>query len=264
MDDFEPVTITSLLRVAHSYNGSILPPSPGDFNVMHWNINHLTNKLDDLELVVASYPGLLHAVAISETCLRPENSPMFQLPNYTAFHNVRHSNGGGVSLFIHDSLCDTSPNVLADITTSELHHFLVIDIVSIKTTLAIPYIRPDGNTNAFLADLQNLCLEQRNCLVMGDFNMNQLDTKKHEVLMDILESNDFGLLNAILEEAKTRSISGTILDLAATNMLNHQYKVSIIHNDMIDTDQITALFSLRSTVDYHALHSSLQLEPNLI
>jgi len=220
--------------VAHKYNGTILHPDADDINYMHWNVNHLTNKLEDVEIYVASYPGLLHIVTISETWLTPDNYKTYQLPSYTAFHNVRSSDSGGISIFIHDSLCDIMPEVLFNVTSTDLHHFIVIRVESIKTTIAVPYNRPKGKKSSFLNDLQRLCLGHRHCLLIGDFNMNQLDSNKHDELSDILESHGFGLLNALVKDAATRLKSGTIIDLVATNMLSHRYKVSIVHNSQSD------------------------------
>lgn len=73
MDDFNPVPISNLLRVTHTHDGTVQVPGVDDINFMHWNINHLTNKLCELELHVASYPGLLHLIAISETWLTKDN-----------------------------------------------------------------------------------------------------------------------------------------------------------------------------------------------
>lgn len=64
---------------------------------------------------------------------------------------------------------------------------------------------------------------------MGDFNLDQLDKAKYNKLNNLLETYGFGLLNAINKDAVTRLKTGTILDLAATNMLHYHYKISIVH-----------------------------------
>lgn len=110
----------------------------------------------------------------------------------------------------------------------------MVKIKSINATIAVPYNRPKGKTNEFLTHLRQLCLELPDCLLMGDFNMNQLEPKNHAIVMEELESNGFGLLNAIVKDAPTRLYSGSILDLVATNMLSHKYKISIVHNDSSD------------------------------
>ena len=149
MDDVTPQTLSSLMRVTRRHNGTIIPPSDRDINIMHWNINHLTNKMNEVEVCRTSYPGTLHIIAITETWLTIDNRHAFKLLNYTEFHNVRaNSEGGGISIFVHDSLCDTIPKILVDLVTPSRNHFLVLQIPDINYTIAVPYRR--GSINEFI------------------------------------------------------------------------------------------------------------------
>ncbi len=131
-------------------------------------------------------------------------------------------------------LCSITPQIISNIVTAELHHFLVVKIPTINTTVAIPYNRPQGNTTAFLADLEAICLNIPNCHLMGDFNLDQLDKSKNVKHTNLLETHGFGLLNSLDTAAVTRRISGTILDLVVTNMLHLRYKISIVHQSTSD------------------------------
>lgn len=151
MDEFTPSPIRSLLRVMHRYNNEILYAASDEINIMHWNIGQLDNKLQHVELLVASYHGTLHIIVISETWLTMDNFSTYQLNGYYAIHNIRHPRkGGGISIFIHESLCTNTPTVLADVTTAELHHFLAVKILHLNMTLAIPYNRPKGRSRTSL------------------------------------------------------------------------------------------------------------------
>lgn len=235
MDEFSPVPISTLIRVTHRYDGTLIQPSSDEINSMHWNIRNLTNKLHLVEQRVASYPGILHIIAISETCLTTDNFSTFQLKGYQAIHNVRqHIGGGGISVFIHESLCTQPLTVQTNVFTTDFHHFLVVKIPILNLTVAIPYNRPNGSTSAFLSDLEKLCLDIPNCILLGDLNLDLLDKAKHMKLTNLLETFSFGLLNAINVAAVTRQKSGTILDLVATNMLSYHYKLSIVHHSSSD------------------------------
>lgn len=105
----------------------------GDLNLMHWNINYFKNKLHH----VASYPGILHIIAISETWLTPLNFPTFRLRDYHETHSVRqNSKGGGLSVFVHSSICVIAPKTLVDVITPDLNHYLILELPS-----AVPYRR---------------------------------------------------------------------------------------------------------------------------
>ena len=205
LDAFIPTQLSSLIRVTHRYDGTIILADKDELNFMHWNINSLFNKLHLVELRIASFPGTLHIIDISETRLTTGNVSTYQIAGYYAIHNVRHTNkGGGISIYIHESLCSVTPTVINNIVTTELHHFLVVKIPSINITIDIP-----------------------NCMIIGDFNLDQLDIKKNSKLTNLFETHGFCLLNAINYAAITRRASGTILDLVVTKMLHFQYKVSV-------------------------------------
>lgn len=138
MDDLTPVPLANLLKVTQKFDGTIAEVQSDDLNTIHWNINHLTNKLHQVLLLIVSFPGILHIIAISETWLDVENSSTFNLHGYHAIHNFRrHSEGGGISLFIHKSLCNDTPNIIINEVTNQLHHFLIVEIPFVKLTVAV-------------------------------------------------------------------------------------------------------------------------------
>lgn len=240
MDNTTPLHLSEMMRVNHRYDGTVIASTVDDLNIMHCNINHLTDKLYEVELYVASFPGILHVIAISETWLTVENCSTYKLLGYQDMHNFRtDSEGGGITLFIHDSICKIAPKVVVNTVTPHLNHFLVVELPSVDITVAIPYRRPESNNpnfhiNTFLDQLQQHCLNRKNCFIAGDLNMNLLDVRNKSKLTDLFESHGHGILNAINSSAVTRRTSGTILDVSATNMLHHQYKQSIVHSQKSD------------------------------
>lgn len=103
MDDVAQEHLSDLLRVIHQCNGAAIAFKAGDLNLLHWNINHLTNKLHEVDLSIASYPSILHVIAISETWLTTSNSYIFRLNGYREIHSVRvDKEGGGLTIFAHE------------------------------------------------------------------------------------------------------------------------------------------------------------------
>lgn len=236
MDHVTPQTLSAMMNVTHKVDGTICVPDAGDFNAMHWNINHLTNKLHHVELYAASFPGILHFIAITESWLKEYNCSTYNLTNYTSYHLVRHNcDGGGITVFIHNSIASIPRKVISEITTPDLNHFMVIELPSVRATVAIVYRRPiNTGIENFLEELQLYCLGIPQTLIMGDLNMNQLDNNLNNKLLNVIEVHGCGLLNEISHAAVTRLVSGTILDLAATNILNVRCKLSIIHGPASD------------------------------
>lgn len=215
MNNLTPENLSNMLQVTHRHNGTIIPPSADELNTMYWNIRSLNKKMSEVELCISSYPGMLHIIAISEIWLNENNYAIFAYLGYYAIHCTRINTKGvsifihtkGVSIFIHDSLCKMAPKVSVNIVGPDLNHFLVVDIPSINITVAVPYRRPGGNIDTFLDELQNNCLDYFRCIVMGDL----LDPTLNGKLIGMLESNSFGVLNAVNDAAVTRLASNTIL-----------------------------------------------------
>lgn len=66
----------------------------GKYNILYININGLTNKLDDLELIITEfnvkYPKkIVHFIALTETRLFDSQTLFFNLPQYTAYYCSR-------------------------------------------------------------------------------------------------------------------------------------------------------------------------------
>lgn len=155
MDDITPQPLSSLLQITYRFDGSIIAPASHDLNFMHWNINHLTNKLHLVEQYVAIYPGILHVIVISETWLTSQNFCTYRLHGYHDIHSVISTDGGSISIFVHKSICGITPKVLLDVVTPDRNQFLIVSLPSINNTIAVPYRnrRPDirlDNINRFL------------------------------------------------------------------------------------------------------------------
>lgn len=123
------------MSVLHTHDGTVPTPDSGDFNALHWNINRLKNKLHHVDSRIAAFPGTLHAIAISETFFDQGDCSTCNISNYSSFHFVREvCGGGGISLFVHNSVSTPPPIVKAKITTPDLNHFFVVEIPSVRVT----------------------------------------------------------------------------------------------------------------------------------
>lgn len=172
MEHLTHQNLSSMMQIEHEYDGTVLRPAHTDFNAMYWNINHLTNKLHHVDYCVASYPGTLHVIAITESWLTTDSYPTYNLQNYSAFHLVRSNcGGGGVTVYVHNSISGVPPKIIREITTPDLNHFLVIELPSIRTTVAIAYRRPVNGKkiDTFLQELGKCMPRYTTLLNFGRF-----------------------------------------------------------------------------------------------
>src|ERR1700761_7493268 len=87
----------------------------------------------------------LYVIAIPESWLTNSNLSTYNLNGYHSTHSVRQNcKGGGISLFVHESICGITPKVLVDVVTPDLNQFLIVELQSVNTTIAVPYRRPDS------------------------------------------------------------------------------------------------------------------------
>ena len=80
--------------------------SKNSFSVMHINIRSLKKNFEELKLLLFEMKFQFKIICVTETWCHIEDIKNFQLPNYTAIHQVRNSKnvGGGVCIYIHNSL----------------------------------------------------------------------------------------------------------------------------------------------------------------
>jgi len=81
-------------------SGALLP------SLLLTNANHITNKLDELSLLVTGNSQILDVVSVTESWLTDDiHNCLCDLPNYTIFRRDRKQGlGGGVMCYVRDGL----------------------------------------------------------------------------------------------------------------------------------------------------------------
>ena len=77
-----------------------------DFNLKYYNINSIKNKLFQIEndLDICNNNKFIHFLALTETRILPNETDLFNLPNFKSYFSCREDGHGGAALFVHDSL----------------------------------------------------------------------------------------------------------------------------------------------------------------
>lgn len=122
MDDITPQHLSSMLQITRKFDGSIISPIVGDINFMHCNINHLTNKLHCVSSMLLAIQEFYNVT--------PFNFSTYRLIGYHETHSVRISDAGGISKFVHESICGILPRVLLDVVTPGHNQFLILELPS--------------------------------------------------------------------------------------------------------------------------------------
>lgn len=179
-------------------------------SIFYSNIRSLLPKLDEVHTVAGSVSPDI--IAITESWLDPcITLNEVAISNYKLFRRDRNRHGGGVCLYIHESLRVTKHAC----HNSQEFVYTVINHLNLLILIGV-YYRPPGK-DSDLCDLDttlgSLDLVQfSKVLITGDFNidLNQMhSTQTHELLGLI---NSFGLHQLVINSLTrvTKSCSSTI------------------------------------------------------
>lgn len=136
---------------------------------------------------MSAVQNVIHLIILTETWIRNESdAKSFSLPNYKHVYNYRLDNrGGGVSIFIHNSL---QYDILEDICDDDVHYlWIYLRIYSIN----IGAIYNPGRKHLYtFLDKYTMQLEnKKRSIVFGDFNIDLLsETSETLYYKEILQT----------------------------------------------------------------------------
>jgi len=176
-------------------------------NICHINAQSLLKKIDEFRLIFVNSD--IDIICVSETWFKKTlPSSLVALKGYKLFRHDRETHGGGVAMFIRESIkckCISKSN-----TTSQIEYIFVELCGSQKLLVGTVY-RPDKRVpfESFINSICNICLPYSNIIVTGDFNSNALAETD---LTNEMRCLGLSLVNSIYP-THFQGISSTLLDL---------------------------------------------------
>ena len=183
----------------------------------------------------SSYPEVL---VFCETWFSEDN--LVNIPNYNSFHTFRPDNrGGGVSVYVRDTLFSTC---IIDLSFQNP----TIETCSVQLTInrikyyIIGIYRPHSDSvpnfiEALTLILNNPIIKDKNCILLGDLNINILnETQTNNDFVNLLHSLSF--LPCITKPTRFPNIDGhrpSLLDHIWINKLC-MFKSGILLHDFTD------------------------------
>lgn len=182
---------------------------------------------------------MIHIIILTETWINSEDeAKRTQLPGYTHYFNYRQNvKGGGVSIFVHDSL---KHNMIEEYTIDD-NHYLWVHIN--KFCIDIGAIYKPGRTNHmnFLDQYSTQLEKRKRGIIFGDFNYDLLSSDRYVLnYKNMIKESGYYITNKIEHDYCTREAnkSKTILDHVCTNIKHQPYHLAIIESCMSDHKQI--------------------------
>ena len=209
-----------------------------DFSLYHINIRSLPAHYNEFLLSLRNIKSCFKIFGMCETWLHDVNSDMYSIPNYRGVHKTRNGRrGGGVSLFIHESIEFTNRDDLSLLFNDVIESvFVEIDksVFCSTTNIIIGEVYRPPNTSV---DEFNECLEHlltyvgrsnALCYLMSDFNINLLNVNTHEQSAEFLNLLlSYSFIPLISRPTRCTGHSITLIDNIFTNSLKSLHESSL-------------------------------------
>ena len=216
------------------------------FSSLGINMRSLANTKNfaKLQVFIASLCFQPTVIAINETYLKDdEDGPHCNLENYTFKSNCRKScKGGGVGLYIHDSLQYKIREDLK-IMDEKVFESFFIETLNLKNNLIFGtvYRSPKQESETVLCFMNHLkeCLNaidksNKPCFIQGDFNFNLIDTDDTNVSdfkENMFDNSFYSLIN---KPTRITDRSATCIDHIWSNVFDENILSGIITEMIAD------------------------------
>ena len=226
-DDPEALHVITDLHVVNvSLQSFISPASPNKqnwfqnkgLNIMYLNIHYLYSKLDELKILL-SQKNEIDIICLCETSLNDQfSNDELRLENYQLFRKDRKTNGGGLAIYVKESL---RVSVREDLQVEGVESiWLEVKHKAQKSFLLGCTYRPPSSSQSWVDDFEvifeQIDTEDKEIIMLGDFNLNMLDNSN--IVNNWLQLTDSVNLTQIVDSpTRVTATSSTIIDHAYTN-----------------------------------------------
>ena len=218
-----------------------------DVKIFYLNVNSIksTKKFYEFESFVRELSDF-DIIILCETNIDAGSESFYNLTGYISFHNTRTRQGGGSAIYVKPSL----QPVLRFTSGKDEIEFLVVHLRSLNINVCAIY-RPPINSNVyyqkFFKQYENILAKFNNLINFGDININLLTPLSPVNLqyLNLITSNNFGILNYISEQTATRSTAttNTLIDHISSDMTTLKYNLCL--GDSSDYDHRFAIVGVK-------------------
>jgi len=215
-------------------------------SLLHHNIRSVSKNLDQLLSYVCNVGVPFTIIGLSETWLTENNKDLYGITNYVSLHECRQDKrGGGVSLFIHNSVDFKNRPDLNQFNDCIESLFIEVDGRSVgkdrNVIVGVIYRPPNTDLNVFNNSLTGILstikVENKLCYIMGDTNINLLNSESHAdtgKFLDIMYSYSF--IPLITKPTRVTHDSATIIDNIFSNDITYcnTNTQGILYTDITD------------------------------
>ena len=240
LKDSSYFTLSSLSKEINKFG-----MSNKNLSFLHGNIRSLNKNFHSLSNYLSTLPFDFSCIALTETWLNANSFDAINIPSYIhvgKFRTARH--GGGVSLLIRDNISFKSREDLSKFNDNFESFFVEIDKsytnTNVNVVVGVIYRIPGTDLSIFndyyKTVMESIKSENKLCYILGDFNINLLNSNNHNLSSDFLDlSFEYSFLPLITRPTRITNNSSTLIDNIFTNDLNVNTSLKgILLNDITD------------------------------
>ena len=215
------------------------------FSVAHINIRSIPKNFQDWNIYLSTLQYEFTVIGISETWLSDFNVDYYNQTGYKHMFQCRSNGkrGGGVSLFIQNGVDISKRDELC--YNEGFLECLFVELstpntgLTTHTIVGIIYRPPNSDMQCFneklLEILSLLKRENKSIYLMGDFNINLLETDNHLPSAEFIENMySFGLFPLINKPTRVRNDTATLIDNIFSNNIDGNRTNGILYVDVSD------------------------------
>ncbi len=196
----------------------------------HLNIRSARKNLNSLETYLNTIDYGFSIIGLTETWLNTNNAENFNLKGYEHVYNCRQEKrGGGVSLYLKSELQFAERKDLSKSNSIMESIFVEMDKNSSglgkKVVIGNIYKPPNTDINEFITQLSpilnKISREKKLFYLMGDFNINLLNTATHGPTQEFINNMySHSIYPTINKPTRITKYSATLIDNIFTNNVN--------------------------------------------
>lgn len=210
------------------------------------NIQSIKNKFDEVQCLLTE--DNCDVLILVETWLVESETWLYEIKGYQALNSCRKKRGGGATIYIKDGI---KVKELSKSDPEDNFSWICVQVGALK--ISAIYKPPNYNYDQFIGTFESI-LEQfsKNHLIVGDFNINLLDSENFNVksFKHKLMQNNFMIKSNIGIEHATRvtADSKSLIDYVIVDQINSNCcsPITVEYNPMSDHHRL--LFSVKEKV----------------
>ena len=203
-------------------------------DILFANIRSLRSNFNDLIELIELLNHKFTAIILNETWLEIDEHYLFNIEGYDTYSVPRNKYGGGVLIYIKQSLSTSQINPLSFISSTFESLFITVNINSVQLTIGTVYRPPNNSRNltAFHEEFKTSILNKlpsNDAIICGDFNLDLHSNSSNQINHFVTDMSSHGFSNSITQSTRIHYdeygniLSSTLIDHIWSTLPNIEF-----------------------------------------